>query len=115
MGLFDLGKPKPKQDRYEGKPFLKLVDAFVLKAIGCLDSSQESLLEQMTPKLQATFNHSGSWEDIVIAQLEFPPDVRVSILDLWQKNQAIAKQRGAELTPMQFVEMFVRDNVTRDT
>lgn len=115
MGLFGLGKPKSKQGRYEGKPFLKLVDSFVLKCMGCLDSSQESPLEQMTPRLRATFNHSGTWEDIVIAQVEFPPDVRASILNLWQKNLAIAKQRGVELTPMQFVEMFVRDNVTRDT
>jgi hypothetical protein len=111
MGFFGLGKPKAAQDRYAGKPFLKLVDSFVLKSIGCLDPAQESLLEQMAPKLQATFHRSGSWEDIVMAELHFQPEIRASIQNLWQKNQAIARQRGTELSPMQFVEMFVRDNV----
>ena len=73
MGLFGFGKKPQPVDRYAGKPFLKLVDSFVLKAIGELDPSQESLLVQMTPKFQETFACSGSWEEIVISQLQFPP------------------------------------------
>jgi len=113
MALLDILKKKqPPQDRYAGKPFLKLVDSFVLKCIGELDASQEDLLLQMTPKLQQTFSHSGSWEDIVMDQLHFGPEIRTAIKDLWAKNQGIAKQNGATLTPMQFVEMFVANNVT---
>lgn len=113
MAIFDfLKKKQPLQDRYAGKPFLKLVDSFVLKCIGELDASQEDQLLQMTPKLQQTFSHSGSWEEIVMDQLHFSPEVRPAIKDLWAKNQDIAKQNGATLTPMQFVEMFVANNVT---
>lgn len=113
MAIFDfLKKKQPSQDRYAGKPFLKLVDSFVLKCIGELDASQENLLLQMTPKFQQTFNHSGSWEEIVMDQLHFGPEVRSTIKDLWAKNQGIAKHNGTTLTPMQFVEMFVANNVT---
>lgn len=113
MALFDFHMKKQQpQDRYAGKPFLKLVDSFVLKCIGELDASQEELLLQMTPKLQQTFSHSGSWEEIVIDQLHFGPEVRSAIKGLWAKNQGIAKQNGITLTPMQFVEMFVANNVT---
>ncbi len=33
-------------DRYEGRPFLKLVDSFVLDCMGELDASQAFLLDQ---------------------------------------------------------------------
>jgi hypothetical protein len=112
MGLFGFGKKPAPVDRYEGKPFLKLVDSFVLKCIGELDPSQESLLVEMTPKFQEAFACSGSWEEMVIAKLQFPPNIRESIQAMWGKNQGIAKQNGVTLAPMQFVEMFVANNVT---
>lgn len=113
MAIFDFLKKKLQpQDRYAGKPFLKLVDSFVLKCIDELDVSQENLLLQMTPKLQKTFSHTGSWEEIVMDQLHLGPDVRTTIRTLWAKNQEIAKQNGVVLSPMQFVEMFVANNVT---
>lgn len=112
MGLCGFGKKQQPVDRYAGKPFLKLVDSFVLKSFGALDPSQESLLVQMTPELQETFACSGSWEEIVISQLQFPPNIRESIQAMWTKNQGVAKQNGVVLTPMQFVEMFVANNVT---
>jgi len=111
MGLFGFGKTPQPVDRYAGKPFLKLVDSFVLKCIGQLDSSQESLLVRMTPKLQEVYSSGGTWEDIVVAQLHFPPNISEVIEAMWNKNQDIAKQNGATLTPMQFVEMFIANNV----
>ncbi len=111
MRFFNLLK-KNKQDRYDGKPFLKLVDSFVLKCIGELGQSQELLFEKMTPKLQETFKSSGSWEDIVMEQLQYQPEIRDAIRELWAKNKEIAKENGTELSPMQFTEMFVSSNVT---
>jgi len=112
MSLFGLFKKNSTDDRYAGKPFLKLVDAFVLKAIGHLDPSQDEALQQMTPKLQATFKRTGTWEEIVMAELRFEPEVRTAIRDLWEKNQVIARQKGVSLTPQAFTEMFVAKNVT---
>ncbi len=111
MGLFGFGKKPQAVDRYAGKPFLKLVDSFVLKCINQIDSSQETLLVQMTPKLQEVYSSTGTWEEIVVAQLDYPPNIGQTILDMWNKNQEIAKHNGATLTPMQFVEMFVANNV----
>lgn len=52
MGFFGVGKKPRPLDRYAGKPFLKLVDSFILKSIGELGTSREALLVAMTPKLQ---------------------------------------------------------------
>lgn len=66
MGLLGFGKKKPVQtavvlpDRYAGKPFLKLVDAFVLKCISALDPTQQAPLVQMAPKFQETFGCPGN-------------------------------------------------------
>ena len=112
MSLFGLFKKKQPADRYAGKPFLRLVDAFVLKAIGHLDRSQDAVLQQMTPKLQETFKRAGNWEEIVMAELRFEPEIRTAIRELWEKNQVIARQNGVSLTPQAFTEMFVANNVT---
>ena len=111
MALFDFIKRKPKPDRYAGKPFLKLIDSFVLDCIGELDQSQKAQIEKMLPKLQATFKNNGTWQEIVIEQLKFGPDIRSEVNELWAKNQDIAKQNGATLEPIQFVIMFVDSNV----
>jgi hypothetical protein len=113
MGLLDLFKKKSHAtDRYAGKPLLRLVDAFVLKSIGELDSATEAGLREMEPKLRQIYGCDGSWDDIVISVLHFGPDIRTSIHDLWLENQAIARRHQVTLTPMQFVEMFVEKNVT---
>lgn len=113
MGLFNLFKKSPReQGRYIGKPLLKLVDAFVLKCIGELDAKSEAGLRAMEPKLPQIYNCSGTWEDIIIAQLKFPPDIRTEIREMWVQNQEIASERNQTLSPTQFVEMFVEQNVT---
>ena len=112
MGFFRKSMPaSPVVDRYAGKPFLRLVDAFVLDCIGELDAGQRRLLESMTPKLQQTFNHSGRWDEIVMAQLQWTDAIRPTVRDLWKRNQAIAKDAGTALSAVQFAHMFVDKNV----
>ena len=112
MGLFDFFSRKPSQsDRYEGKPFLKLVDSFVLDCIGQLDPVTSQSLIEMTPKLREVYGHEGSWQEIVMKQLDFTPQVQISIQEMWFKNQTIAKANGVNLSPIQFAELFVAQNV----
>ncbi len=111
MGIFGFLNKEKQIDRYEGKPFLKLVDSFVLKSIGELDPSQKDLLQEMESNIQETYNSSGSWDEIVMAQLGFEADITDAILGLWTKNKAIAKENNVELSPMEFTEMFVANNV----
>ncbi|SHG54045.1 hypothetical protein [Massilia sp. CF038] len=114
MSAIDAGQDPIPFNRYEGKPFLKYVDSFILKAIGQLDPAMDAKLVAVTPKLQETLECDGTWEDIVMAQLDFGPEVRDEIRRLWEANQVLAKQAGGELTPMQFVTLFVADNIIAD-
>ncbi len=59
-------------DRYAGKPFLRLLECYVLFAIGQLDEHQQETLQHMEPKLADVYNLSGTWLDIVSSQMAFP-------------------------------------------
>ncbi len=38
-------------DRYEGKPFLRLLECYVLWSVDALSASQAKMLNEVTPKL----------------------------------------------------------------
>ena len=61
--------------RYAGKPFLRLLECYVLWAAGELSAEEEEKLQAMTPKLRQVYNRRGSWQEIVIGEMEFPPDL----------------------------------------
>jgi hypothetical protein len=97
--------------RYEGKPLLRLIECYVLRAINALSEEQNGALEELTPYLQKTYNRTGSWHEIIAAQMEFPSDLPERIRGMWSRNQEIAKRVGDVLEPEQFAQMFVDSNI----
>ena len=63
----------PPNPRYEGRPFLRLLEFYVLWAIGELSGKQALFLEEITPKLRSTYHREGDWQSIIVAEMEFPP------------------------------------------
>jgi hypothetical protein len=55
--------PDPSNRGYGGRPLLKLVECFVMKAIGHLDAGTESTPQQMTPELQQVYSKTGPWDE----------------------------------------------------
>ena len=49
----------PPSKRYEGKPFLKLLDCDVLWAIGELPEENALSLKEMTPKFRSIYGKEG--------------------------------------------------------
>jgi hypothetical protein len=97
--------------RYQGKPLLRILECYVLDAIGLLEDSQRTTLEQMTPKLREIYKTPGSWKEIVEKIMELPPNMPAMIQDLWKKNTAKAQAHGQTLQPQAFAEMFVDANL----
>lgn len=97
--------------RYEGKPFLRLIECYVLRAIGKLSSEDTVLLERMTPELQKAYNITGNWWEIIEILMEFPSTFQMDIQQMWKKNQLIADNAKAQLSPQHFAEMFVDQNI----
>ncbi|MBZ9560091.1 MULTISPECIES: hypothetical protein [unclassified Modicisalibacter] len=97
-------------DRYSGKPFLLLLDHYVLACINQLSDTQEKMLEKMEPKLASIYNTSGGWLKIVSTQMDFPESMPDTIIDLWLQYLDQAKEQGVSVDPNEFAISFVNQN-----
>jgi hypothetical protein len=103
-------------DRYAGQPLLKLLECYVLDAIGELDVARESSLRAMAPKLAeiyavpSTPAAPADWRQVIAAAMQFPPDLAQAIRDVWIKNLATAKAAGRRLSADEFARLFVDEN-----
>ncbi len=96
--------------RYDGKPLIRLLECYVLWAITELDDSQQATLSTMTPKLQETYGKQGQWHEIIASIMDFPSNMPDLVNDMWHKNKAVSLDKGVQLTPQQFAEVFVDQN-----
>jgi len=99
-----------KDPRYESKAFLRILECYVLNAIGQLEKGDHDRLVEMTPMLQETFNVQGEWVSIVDQVMEFPCGMQAEINKIWDKNILIANETNEVLTPEFFAKMFVDIN-----
>ena len=98
-------------DRYDGKPFLRLLDSYVMDAIGHLDEANEKWLTEAEPHFRHTFGEQGTWREIVEARMQFPAGMPAAIRELWDKGRVqAAVANGVEPTPGQFTRQFVDSN-----
>ena len=98
-------------DRYEGKPFLRLLDSYVLAAIGRLDDANAQWLVSAEPHFRATYGHEGTWQNIVEKRMQFPAGMQSAILETWLKGrERYTQATGEEPDPVQFAHTFVDTN-----
>ena len=100
----------PGPNRYDGKPFLRLLDSYVLEAIDQLTDEQRNGLRLIEPKLHEVYKTSGTWQEIVRTQMELPSSFPESINNVWQGYLRAAKSQGVSVNPFEFVERFVDEN-----
>ncbi|MCB2082913.1 MAG: hypothetical protein KDD90_02515 [Sphingomonadaceae bacterium] len=101
-------------DRYQGKPFLRFLDCYVMDAIGALDESRAKTLTAMEPRLRQVFQTEGTWQDIVAEQMEFPADLPRTIRTIWEDGVPKMREVGMEPDPGEFTRQFVDINFSHD-
>lgn len=95
-------------DRYAGKPFLRLLDSYVLDAIGHLDAQEQAMLTRREPKFHKAFNTPGDWRTIVVTTMKFPDGMPGAIRDVWEKGKVrFVGQYGQDPDPAEFTRIFV--------
>ncbi|HEY2882766.1 MAG TPA: hypothetical protein VGJ15_10040 [Pirellulales bacterium] len=77
--------------RYDGKPFLRLVELYILWTINKLSADDEQRLAAMTPKLSEIFNRQGTWHDILAAEMDFSPELPTQINARWLESKQRAE------------------------
>jgi hypothetical protein len=96
--------------RYAGKPFLRLFDCYVLDAIGQLHNDQSAALRFMEPKLTSLYQRTGSWQEVVRAEMNLPESFPDSVRRVWDNFLEAARRQGHSASPEEFVERFVDEN-----
>lgn len=95
-------------DRYTGKPFLELLDSYVLDAIGHLDPARDAALRAREPQFHAMFGETGGWREIVVARMQFPPGMPGALAEVWRAGRAKFEQaNGSQPDPAEFVRIFI--------
>ena len=98
------------QDRYKNNPFLRLLDCYILDAIGELRPEHKAALKKLEPKLRKTFHAKGSWRQIVEDRMGFLPTVAVNIEMSWAGYLESEERLGREVAADSFVRDFVAQN-----
>lgn len=106
--MFDSQNP-----RYRGKAFLRILELYVIWAVGELPVKEASFLEEITPKLRETFKKEGHWQQVVEAEMELPSTFPETIRAYWNRNKEIARTARVTLSSQQFAEMFVDQNFAK--
>jgi hypothetical protein len=97
--------------RYSGKPLLRLLECYVLRAIEELPDDEAQVLTNMTPKLREVYGADGEWPEIIAATVALPPEATSAIRGMWERNQKIAIDNNLSLSAQEFAEMFVDENL----
>lgn len=96
--------------RYQGKPLLRLLECYVLSAIGELPDADEHNLANMTPKLQQAYGAQGNWREIIAQVMQFPANMDSELQRMWIHNQHLAAQNGEGLLAEDFARLVAEDN-----
>jgi hypothetical protein len=100
-----------QSERYKGKPFLRLLEFYVLWCIGELHEETEQALIEMTPKLRETYLSQGTWWQIIEAVMQFPPDFVEAIRIMRKEN--LEEITRAKLSPQEFAEVVADKLIAR--
>jgi hypothetical protein len=98
-------------DRYEGKPFLRLLDCYMMDAIGYLDREQELQLTALEPRFREIFGGEGDWREIVEARMDFAEGMQDAVRQVWERGTAkFIEANGQHPDPAEFTRIFVDTN-----
>ena len=98
-------------ERYSGKPFLELLDSYVLDAVGALDAESDAALAAREAEFHRLFGASGDWRTIVEQRMRFPAGMARAIREVWEKGSVkFRAAQGRDPDPAEFARHFVDSN-----
>lgn len=98
--------------RYDGKPFLRLLECYVLWAVGQLSAEDAESLEAMSASLAATYGRDGTWQRIVAAEMEFPAELPSALRGMWERTLGDAGDKRDSIDPESWARQVVDTNFT---
>lgn len=91
-------------DRYFGRPFLRLIECYVLQAVGQLDPAAADHLATISPQLTRLYGKAGAWHEIVAQQMHFGDSMSVELRGMWLQTTENAARAGVRADPQSWAE-----------
>ena len=60
------------------------------------------------------FGATGTWQEIIGVQMDFPHSFPETIRGIWEKNLARLWMQGVSVDPEEFARAFIDENFPRD-
>lgn len=90
-------------ERYAGKPMLRLLDSYVLDAIGALDDRTGAELTANAPRLSQALGASGeTWQQVVENAMGMPSDSADAVRAIWAQYVDDALADAGTPDPLDF-------------
>jgi hypothetical protein len=90
-------------DRYAGRPLLRLVEFYVLDAIGQISENDASRLAAIAPNISAAVgSDAGTWQGAISDALTLPGDFPATLMNDWLTAKAEVAASGGSLAPEVF-------------
>jgi len=96
-------------ERYKDKPFLLMLEAYVLDAIGELPGP----MEQFTKTVSGKVFGGGDWRKRLREEVGLDKSLNEQLKQLWKENLKIAQEKGAVLVPQEFAQALVEANFSQ--
>ena len=107
----DASPPLPSAEvdteRYRGRPLLMLLENYVLAAIGELPPDRSAGVGGIVRKM---WGGGDDWMGTLRGELGLEDSMDEDLRGMWARNQAIARENGVDLHPVQFAKMVADQN-----
>lgn len=94
--------------RYSGHPMVKILDSYVLDAIGALDDETRKCLVEMTPMLAVSLGvPEDTWQRMVEEVASLSPDSRETLRSAWEERVRTDRATGRTSNVLAFAMAVV--------
>jgi hypothetical protein len=99
--------PHADPARYQGRPLVIVLENYILDCIGKLPPESSVELARL---MQQGLGGGADWKQTIRDMLQLDAKLDQELRDLWTRNEALAREQGQELHPVQFARMVVDEN-----
>lgn len=93
-------------NRYDGKPMLRLLDAYVLDRLDVLDEETAQTFDEQGPALGRALGVAATeWRAVVEQTMELPPEFSQAVVAAWSQFREAQESRGITPDPLEFAHL----------
>jgi hypothetical protein len=107
--LVDEVTDRSLNERYAGRPLLRLLDDYVLDIVGALPTETHPVLLEVV-RLAYPNTAGDTWQEVLENKLGLEPDLKRKIHAMWLDYRKFMADQGHPADPSEFAVSFADEN-----